>query len=156
MIHLKGYPRDYIPRQWHDPLVEGIWGYLTDPHLYELMAPYEFAVEGMGALVEEYNTVIVTNSPEGAREYALNWLREWHIPFNSYVEKYAKWELRGAVLVEDSVANVNNFAIHQRSPALLVDQPWNREADATKHPLVTRVHSWDGIVQTVRRLAKVE
>lgn len=145
---------------WNSPVMDGIWETLQDPAIYEHMQPYWGAAEGMNALHEDndYEVVVLTNSPFKAREYNLNWLNHHLVPFDRYIEQKDKWNLPGSLLIEDKGDTIHKWVGTQRRHAILVDQPWNHDWTYPEWmaPYIHRCYDWDEIVQTVRNLANVK
>ena len=118
--------------------------------------PIAGAVEAIKDLKKSHNLHIVTSKPEDLREKTLEWLEKYFpetfskIHFANHLgngQRRSKGEIvkeHGiAVFVEDSLKNAEDVSNHG-IPVLLFDSPWNQ---AEVKPPITRVHSWDEVVQ---------
>lgn len=62
-------------------------------------------------------------------EWSVQWLRLNELPFDDLAgSEEAKKSLHGVdALVDDYLGNVEEFLTNSTGPAVLVDQPWNRD-----------------------------
>jgi hypothetical protein len=95
--------------------------------------------------------VLTARSGE-ALEWSVEWLELNGLPFDEVAgSEEARKSLHGAdALVDDYLENIKEFIANTSGPAVLVDQPWNRDGrgELTKHASAGRL-------AIVRKLADV-
>ena len=149
---------------WH---VHEVWGcskedaadrileFYESPEHWEAQ-PMEGAVEGVKNLKQFHDLHIITAKPEDLKERTLEWLDK-HFPsvfsgvhFANHLgngPRRSKGEITNElgieIFVEDSLKNAEDVSSHG-IPVLLFDSPWNQ---AEVEPPITRVRSWDEIVE---------
>jgi uncharacterized HAD superfamily protein len=134
--------------------------YHSDDH--QAAAPVTGGPEAVRRLAENNRLVIVTSRPESVRERTLHWLEKHypnlfeHVCFtNIFHAEGAKRktkaeaceELGVDIFVDDNLDNAHGIAESGR-PVLLLTAPWN-EDKTDLHPNITRVHSWDHILEVL-------
>jgi len=144
-----------------DEAWDRVCNYYQSEH-YKNSLPVEGALEGMKKLNEKYQCVIITARPESQETMVREWL-DLHLPkvfdevvftnhFNKDGVKRTKssvcLELGVKLFVEDAIHNAEDVA-GAGIPVLLMDTPWNR---VELPPLVTRVTSWNEIVEKINEL----
>jgi uncharacterized HAD superfamily protein len=146
-----------IPRS---ELEERIVNFYHSDH-HDNADPVPGAYEAVRKLCTNNHCVIITSRPDHIKERTLSWLERHfgglfkHVYFtNQFVgrdgvkktKSEACTELGVEVFVDDNHAYAVDVA-NGGKKALLFDAPWNRLADP--HPNITRVHSWDHILEVL-------
>jgi uncharacterized HAD superfamily protein len=161
------YTRGHIKR-FH---IEEIWGCTRDEAIqmvhdfchsdeHRNAVPVAGAVEAIADLAERHTLHIITAKPSLLKNETLAWIgkyfpehfkdihftrdtisQELHHRKKSLIAQ----ELGVELFIEDSLENALSIAAVD-IPVLLLNEPWNQ---ADLPPLVTRVHSWEEIVQKV-------
>ncbi len=127
--------------------------YETDYHKNAL--PIEGAVWAIGELAQKHKLIIITSSPETAKEQILLWLdKHFGNAFQDihFTKKHMFDERRnkGEMCQEPGIEVFIDEALHNAEdiaavgiPVYLPDVPWNQGETG---PLVKRVYSWKEIV----------
>lgn len=81
------------------------------------------------ALARDFRLVVLTARSGDALEWSIEWLHANDLPFDQLAgSTEAKKSLHGVdALVDDYTGNVAEFLGNASGPAVLVDQPWNRD-----------------------------
>lgn len=87
-----------------------------------------------------------------------SWLDKTNIPYRSlsFVGTEGKAGLDGEVLVDDNVGNVVDWAFANEKPAIIFDQPWNRDIEPFAGLEIYRCHGWAEVVDKIRELVPIE
>lgn len=105
---------------------EAIYGFVT-PKLYERVLPLDYARSTVKLLRGQgHRVTFVTSCINGTADAKLSWLVRWGFlePAKSqpdYVVAHDKALVRGDVLADDRIENVQSFPGH----GVLVSRPWN-------------------------------
>jgi 5'(3')-deoxyribonucleotidase len=93
------------------------------------MAVHPGAQEMLKSLRARYRIVVLTARAGDALEWSVEWLHAKGLYFDEIAgSKEAKKSLHGVdALVDDYLGNVEEFLTNATGPAVLVDQPWNRD-----------------------------
>lgn len=125
--------------------------------------PVDGAIKSIKLLSENFDLFIVTAKPESLRDHTEKWIEKYFndifkdIHFaNHFDPKFAKRnkseickELGIEIFIDDSIDNALDIA-GSGVPVLLFDAPWN-QTDALPEN-VTRVYSWEEIVEKLKNL----
>lgn len=122
------------------------------------------AAEAIQKLKETYDLYVVTSRPDRMRDATVNWLSQ-NIPYLQnrvhFTNQFAMNEGEGNARNKSEVCKnlgielfIDDAVMHARDisgagiKVLLYDTPWNRKY---KNDDITRVHSWDEIVDTIEK-----
>jgi uncharacterized HAD superfamily protein len=119
--------------------------------------PMDGAIEGIQKIKKDNRLFIITSKPDTFREIMNAWIQK-NFP-NTFEEIYFTNQFHGIgiqttkidlckklgieIFIDDALHNAKNIA-ENGIPVLLLDSPWNQ---ATTETPITRVHSWNEIVQ---------
>jgi len=124
--------------------------------------PLPGSVDAIRALKQNHEFCIITAKPESFKEKTEEWL-EKHFPnmfdklvftnaFHGDGKKRKKSEvcneLGVQIYIEDAMHNAQDVA-DNGIPVFLMDSPWNQ--GELPSPLITRVFSWDEIVEKINK-----
>lgn len=90
--------------------------------------PFPFAIQGLKALKEKYEIVLVTAQFPGAIETTKKWLKEYDVPYDRVVYTFNKNEVDGWILLDDRIENLEEST----SISVCMSRPWNRKWDKIK------------------------
>jgi uncharacterized HAD superfamily protein len=131
-------------------------------HHHEIR-PMSGVYDAMTILSAKCKLPIVTSRCESLTNITLDWLDEYRLAhfeeahftngFGSIMPtKRSKLEvckkINAQVLIEDGPPNAVNVA-DGGIPVLLFDRPWNREKELDEHPHITRIHSWNEVIEWI-------
>jgi len=107
--------------------------------------------------IRSHRIVIATSRPSCVDQVTRRWLGRRGIWYNEYVntEGKSKSALEGDVLIDDCAANCQEFVATGR-PAILFDQPWNRNAPVYPWERIHRALCWAGVLEKVRFLTALQ
>jgi len=152
-----------LTKIWHctfDEMLSRIHEYYASPEHDETLA-FKGAIEGIEILGEEKEYHIITSRPGEMHGKTMSLVQKYFPPLiesvhftSQVVEGHAQsrkkehvcLELGVQVYIEDNLDYARNVA-SVGIPVLLFDTPWNQTNDLPEN--VTRVHSWDEIVETL-------
>src|SRR3990167_10126583 len=146
LVYTMGGPPPYTKdiTYFDHPITTGVWEKLKHPGLYEWMPPIALAQSHINGMYQSgYEIAIVTDQPEEAYPYTLQWLNMHGFKFDDLHFLKDKNEAGPHILVDDKSENVWRYA-DAVGPAILFSQPWNREwsIPGTRYPLM-RGKGWD-------------
>lgn len=164
-----------VPVRLHEPsdswsAIEGIvdpddWQWLWTEGARDGLFRYGHVVggslEGMSALNDFADLVIVTSRPEHAVSDTLAWLSLMldkvdltgiHILSNG--EPKSSVRPLPDVLIDDGPHNIRDWLANTDRRAIVFDQPWNAELDVTKRNRANRGRGWQDTVRLVRAIAR--
>lgn len=134
--------------------------YVSEHHHKAL--PVHGAPEALKTLSKEHSLVVITSRPDFTQENTLKWLRK-HFDMSLFDRVYFAnlfasdkpkrnkseicHELGVDVFVDDYHVYAEDVAKSGKK-VLLFDAPWNRGYG--DHPNITRVHSWDQILEILK------
>ena len=117
----------------------------------ELCTPLEGAVTGLRYLNDTYTTYVTT-----ARSFkqfgTTNRFFDTYFPFireDQIIRCIDKRIIKADIIIDDGLHNIINAPCGK----ILFDYPWNRNVTDSEH-LITRVRSWEEIVQAVDLMLK--
>ena len=102
-----------------------------------------------------YEIAIVTGRPPSTVEASLEWLKRYHVPYDSFVvvDKYGRFTTENSLTelahyhfcwaVEDSVAMAEYLAKQMDVTVALLNRPWNQTG--VEHPIIKRYDCWPEI-----------
>ena len=132
---------------------EDFIGLLTDPYLYDDVAPVEGSVVGIRQLRGMGHRIVFASScVKGMMDGKWTWLQKHGFLKDGYrqdsdlISIHDKSLLRGQVLVDDAPWNLSGFDGHR----ILYDAPWNQKEGT--HNMV-RVKHWYEVVSLIERVS---
>jgi uncharacterized protein len=106
-----------------------------------------------------YEIAIVTGRPPSTHEASLEWLKRYHVPYDSFilVDKYGRFNTENTIgislaelahyrfcwAVEDSVTMAEYLAKQMDVTVALLNRPWNQTG--VEHPIIKRYDCWPEI-----------
>ncbi len=114
------------------PIGKGIYPFAFEEHPQEIFGPVAPAYPGASEFVDElklrgFRVQLATSQPNHATRIAtLNWLDAHDIHFDALTFTSHKPDAHGQILVDDSMANLEDAALHGIR-AIAFDKPWNQE-----------------------------
>jgi uncharacterized HAD superfamily protein len=158
--------------------IEKVWGCAPEEAMKKVLefyetkehdetVPVEGSIEGVKELSSGHELHIITSRADPVRDLTMKWLqRNFPQSFASVVlvNQFAGSptkarskadvcaELGVDLMIEDSIAHARSIAASGR-PVILLDTPWN-QAEAV--PNVTRVKTWEDIVDQIRKISAHE
>ncbi len=170
--HNQKYNTDYSREKCVVVNLEKVWGCTTEEmhrrivdfyhsDIHSETPPMAGAREALEKLRDSHSLVVVTSRPNFIKEKTMSWLDK-HFP-NLFDQVYftnlylgeakhkkskaeACKELGVDVFVDDFVSYATDVA-QSGTKTLLLDAPWNRDVEL--HPNITRVNSWDHILEVL-------
>lgn len=144
--------------------IEKMYDFYASPY-FKSIRPIDGSQEGVRRLKEKHELIVVTARPEDIADETMNWLSEYFQDRFSDVYFTNEWVLAGStwstsskldiclrlgvdVLVDDSLANSIQCASSGLT-TLLLDCPWNQTDDLPLPLGVTRVYSWQEILEKI-------
>ena len=148
---------DVIWKTTREQAKERVFEFYNSPE-HAQIRPIEGAVEAIQKLKQNNKLFIITSRPDSHRDSATAWL-EKYFP-NSFEQIFFTNQFHGQgtpkmksevcrelgieTFIDDGFYNAEDIA-ESGVPVLLYNAPWNQSK--IKNPLITRVYSWDEIVQ---------
>lgn len=134
-----------------------IYGYLNVCD-FAALAPIPGAVEGITALFEAGHEITITTACQHGHRGKQKWLKK-HLPWldrrTHLFFGQAKYRISGDILIDDSPEQVLNWTATGR-PAIVFDQPWNREVVRSESGPVVRARGWNGVIEAVSTIEAME
>jgi len=129
-----------------------IYDYLDSPHLYDMVYPIGYSIDGVISLRKMgHRIVFVTSAVNGCAGRKLRWLQEWgFLPLRvkserDYIECYDKSLIKTDVIIDDGAHNLTAFNGHR----IQFLQPWN----TLEHvPGAWMACNWSEVVEIVKEI----
>ena len=104
------------------------------------------ALEQLG---HHFRIVVITARHPESRPQTLDWLQRHELPFDELHFSGDKSDVAENLVlaVDDHPEHAMGYS-NRGIPVFLMDQPWNHGFSA---PLVTRVHNWEGLLDSVQQ-----
>lgn len=103
--------------------------------------PYPGAVDFMNSLKNKgHDIAICTNQFKGNEKYTLQWLEQYHIPYDSVHFVKDKTIVKGDLLIDDCIDNL--VACQNNHMVACYDQPWNQDWKGTRFMNYSQALEW--------------
>jgi 5'(3')-deoxyribonucleotidase len=140
---------------------EQVLDILNQPEFTISVSPMPGAIENLKKLVDDGHDVylITARSGDVCIPETYRWLKQ-HMPWFDAEERvwfgYAKWMVRGDILIDDKLSTLKKYREeHPLAHLLTIDYPHNRGHDSAIG--ISRVandeHAWDRLYATIKRIA---
>lgn len=131
--------------------VEAVWEAMSSRNLIATMPDLDDGRIGVERLRSSGHWVGALTSPRPTASWLMgrmSWLLDRRFMSNEIVFTSDKTHVPGDILIEDSAAYANAWVqMHPDGVALLLDRPWNRDADLVRG--VSRCYGWDSVLTLV-------
>lgn len=110
------------------PLIKDFKHWLFNHHKVLTQGrPIQYNINALNELYKTNTIVLATNQFEMTEDLTAQWIGEHRVPYHALFFGKDKWLLKGDMIIDDKVSNVQKFVYHNPgSIGYLIDQPWNR------------------------------